>query len=138
MRVALALLCLVAVSCSQTRYHVTLPPADASPEVVAMVYLRALDAHDVSTAHALSTSKHVKTADLWLGDTDGVSHIKILGTGKDTTLVSGQYVDAVAVFTQFAQEGGDGSFGEGVQPWGYTMIRDPASGRWLINDEGFG
>ncbi|MFI6598710.1 hypothetical protein ACIBHX_20835 [Nonomuraea sp. NPDC050536] len=75
---------------------------------------------------------------MWLSDTDGISHVEILGVGKDTTLVSGHYVNAVAVFTKFAQEGGDGSFGDGVQPWDYKMIRDPASGRWLINDEGLG
>ncbi|WP_214327173.1 hypothetical protein [Nonomuraea sediminis] len=138
MRVPLALLCLVAVSCSQTRYHVALPPPSASPEVVAMVYLRALDAHDASTARSLSTSRHQSMTDMWLRDTDKVSDIKILGTRKDETVSGDRMVDAIAVATEFYHEGGDISFPDGVHPWDYLMIHDAETGRWLINDEGLG
>ncbi|GAA4582919.1 hypothetical protein GCM10023194_18870 [Planotetraspora phitsanulokensis] len=110
------------------RYWVAIPPATATPEQVTLAYLRALDAHDTSTAHALSTKAHRPETDMWLRSTTGISDINI-GDSRGEGWVT--------VATSFTTHGGDGSFVDGAL-WEYTLTKDSHSGRWLINSEGTG
>jgi hypothetical protein len=126
------------------RYAVAVPPANASPEQVAMAYMRALDAHDRTTADKLVTPGNHVGPDGWVDDTARVTNIKILGVRPDPTYYTAQgtaYRQAYQVDVSFnyqAQWWSDsqGSFPNGYHPWSYWVVWD--HGRWLIQDNGLG
>ena len=126
------------------RYAVAVPPANASPEQVAMAYMRALDAHDRTIADKLVTPDNHVDPDHWIDDTARVTNIKITGVLPDPTYYTAQgkaYRQAYQVFVSFNYQAqwwsdSEGSFPNGYHPWSYLVVWD--HGRWLIQDNGLG
>jgi hypothetical protein len=126
------------------RYAVAVPPADASPEQVALAFLRALDAHDRRTAEKLVTPGNHVDPDGWVDDTARVTNIKILGVRLDPTYGhdSGTaYRQAYQVDVSFDYQAqwwydSQASFPDGNHDWTYSVVWD--HGRWLIQDNGQG
>lgn len=91
------------------RYAVPLPAASASPRQVVLAFLRALDAHDDSTAeHLVATDNHIEP-DWWLADTASLTNMRITGLRWDVTYgqyAGGQYAHAWVVSTSGRAPGG--------------------------------
>lgn len=123
------------------RYEVPVPPADASPQQVAMAYMRALDAHDGSTAYALSTPAQRAETQIWLSETAGLTHPTTSAPVADTAeagLPRGTETVDVAVTFDYQQNWwtDDPSLGDGPTVWGYVLVHE--HGRWLVDDCGTG
>jgi hypothetical protein len=116
------------------KYAVLVPSPHASPRRVVVAYLRALDAHDTTTAQALSAPGERATTASWLNDTAGITAIKIDSVQHFTT--SPPYY----VCTDFRYSShpwtDDSSFPDGEHYWCYDLVR--RHGRWLIYDDGLG
>ena len=114
------------------KYDVPVPPASAGPGDVVRAYMRALDAHDASTARALSTSGHRSVTATWLSDTSGMKALKVSAPITEAGDVQ------VPVTFDLRQHWwtDDASMRPGHHDWSYLLVR--RSGRWLIQDEGTG
>src|ERR1700730_8611078 len=88
------------------RYAVALPPASASPEQVVVAYLRALDAHDSSTAKRLVTASF--DAGWWLESTARLTDIKVTSVQVQDNYNQAPgtpYLQAYEVDTSFTYQG---------------------------------
>jgi hypothetical protein len=137
--VALGLACLAALPAwhywpLRQKYDVPVPPPGASPRLVVLAYLHALDAHDSATAQALSATGERTTTAAWLKDTAGITATKIESVRHATA--SPPY----DVCTEFRYSShlwtSDPSFPDGQHYWCYYLSRH--HGRWLIYDDGLG
>ncbi|MHA6762581.1 hypothetical protein [Streptacidiphilus sp. PAMC 29251] len=128
------------------RYQVPMPPADATPQQVAMAYMRALDGGDQGTALALSTPDHKGEAKLWISHTAGVRDRTVTSVTADNDddlsdwRAPGEpYTQAVQVEVNFTYQkhwwSDDDSVSNGPMLWGYFLVRVPG-GRWLVSGEG--
>ncbi|MYS22527.1 MULTISPECIES: hypothetical protein [unclassified Streptomyces] len=109
-----------------------MPSAAAEPGGVVRAYMRALDAHDVATARALSTSSHRAVTGSWLADTSGMKALTV-----SAPITEGSEVQVPVTFDlhqHWWTE--DPSMPPGHHDWSYILVRQ--HGRWLIQDEGMG
>lgn len=109
----------------------SMPPADASPEDVVRAYVRAINAHDCTTARALAAG-----ADAWCGHST-LDDLRITGT-TDRTREGRPTEKVTQVLVEFTLHGGDASMGEGRHGWGYLLDRSGPRGAWRIHDQGVG
>ncbi len=116
------------------KYAVPVPPPHASPRRVVVAYLHALDAHDNTTAQALSALGERATTAFWLNDTAGITAIKIESVQHFTTSPP-YYVCAEFRYSSHPWTG-DSSFPDGEHYWCYDLVH--RHGRWLIYDDGLG
>lgn len=110
-------------------------PSDRAPAVeVVHTYLKALQAEDCETAHALRLSDDGG----WCGDITvsdyRVSAAVCAGEGG----VGEQYAQSTYVPVHFITHGGDDSLPDGWHDWGYVLVRNDNSEPWRIADEGVG
>lgn len=119
--------------------HVAMPPAGATPRQVVIGYLAALNANDPRVARALTKpgSEARAQADSWLRDLDHISDIRIHGVFSDP---DPRYHGAVDVVVDWNVDWrhSDGSTDGDMSFWDYSLASDPATGRWLIFDQGQG
>jgi len=125
------------------RYEVPMPPANASPQQVAVAYMRALDGHDSSTAYALSTPNQRSETQIWLSETAGLTHPTTsapvaLTAMTEPDIPHGTETVNVAVTFDYRQNwwSGDPSLSNGEMAWGYVLVHE--HGRWLVDDCGMG
>lgn len=117
---------------STPRYHVPVPQAGAAPDVVVRAYMRALDAHDTTTARALSTADHRAVTRTWLADTSGMKALQVSRPITDGD--SAQVAVSFDLHQHWWTD--DPSMRPGHHDWNYVLVQQ--KGRWLIQDEGTG
>ena len=110
---------------SREKYAVALPPPAASERQVVLAYLRALDAHDSSTAMALSAPSMHSITQMWLASTASITQIKIGAVQYDAQQVPGeQYTVAVDFVYHSHWWKDDPSFGDGEHLLGVLASED--------------
>lgn len=142
MRGLAALTSLAAVACGgDPSGKVALPPADASAGEVVRAYVDAIIADDLETARQLLTPAHASSVEeTWFNDVESISDLRVDRPFREKPRWSGRDVTSqvVHVPVEFTLEGGDVSLEEGPMDWGYLLVRESHSDRWLIFDEGTG
>ena len=132
---------MLATGCSGSRSRsVSLPPVTANPQRVVTAYVNALDAHDVRTARALLTPAHARLiaseVDSWFTDVKSIKHLRMSRPTIDRADPRSMRaaVSVHFVLDQYKAE----SMPNGPTNWGYTLVRQAANQRWLIDGEGMG
>jgi hypothetical protein len=116
------------------KYAVPLPAAGASPGQVVVAYLRALNAHDQTTADALSAPSEQATTASWLHSTARITSIRISSVRHFT---GGEPYQVCMDFRYSSHWWlGDPSFPDGQEYWCYYLIH--RQDRWLVADDGLG
>jgi hypothetical protein len=115
---------------------VPVPPATASARQVVLTFIRALNAHDATTAEALWVPDMAAAAQAWTRSTTSITDVKVRdggppladgGCSRDWVFVRFRYV---------GRSPANASFRDGVHVWGYDLTR--SHGRLLICDQGLG
>lgn len=116
------------------KYPVPLPAVSASPGQVVVAYLRALNAHDQTTADALSAPSEQGTTASWLHSTASITSIRISSVQHFTGSEPYQVCMNFRYTSHWWLE--DPSFPEGQEYWCYYLIH--RHDRWLVADDGLG
>ena len=121
-----------------TRGHVLLPPTSADPTSVVRVYAAALSAHDITTAKRLMTRAQAERQESYAdSEFRNVVSIENLVLANPRVTDSPPYRYAVFVPAEFdLRQREEMSMPNGHNAWGYTLVRDSPTARWLINGEG--
>ena len=114
-----------------------LPPAEVTPRQVAIAYIEAIDVHDAPTARALVTGESMSGATTYyLQKLAHVESYRITRVfGDDPSDAGGVDVD---ITWNLAWANPDYLDKDGAQVWGFILIPNQRTGRWLITDEGTG
>jgi hypothetical protein len=124
--------------------HVALPPVSANPQGVIAGYVAAINAHDLTTARALLTPTHAQLVerepDGWFTNIVSVTALKINRPFNDPLDARQRhYRYAVGMGVTFdLKQHQVMSMPNGPTVWGYILVRNSRTQRWLIADEGTG
>jgi hypothetical protein len=124
--------------------HVALPPLSASPQRVVAAYVAAINAHDTATARALLTPAYGRlTADApdsWFTNVESIKHLRLNKPFEDSNIAQTlHYRYALGMGAQFAlNQHKVLSMRNGQTTWGFWVVRNSRSQRWLIGTEGTG
>ncbi|ROS74339.1 hypothetical protein [Cellulomonas sp. PhB143] len=118
-----------------THEDVPLPPEGASPEEVVGAYVAAINGRDRETLRALSTPATAEQSEVWVGTR--IDDLTFLP--RDDAASPGPEETSADVPVTFVIRHGDASMTEGeTTGWTYLLVRDAATGRWLVQDQGQG
>jgi hypothetical protein len=123
---------------------VAVPPRNAPPEKVVMVYIDALNAHDCETAQALMIEAAKDSAAQWCKDVASLTSVDVHDHFMEPPQASGHSArDEVAnvpvTFNlSWRPFHDDGSMDEGATTWGYLLMRGSSGSAWRIFDQGTG
>jgi hypothetical protein len=141
---ALALLTLTACT-STPPQHVAVPPADASAQDVVRAYVAAVNAHDLDTAKRLLTPRWAATVakqnDGWFTNLVSITDLTVADPMPQAAADSSRldYRDVTYVPVEFTlRQRNQDSMPDGHTVWGFTLARNSATERWLIDNEGVG
>jgi hypothetical protein len=126
---------------------VAAPPGDATPEQVVATYIDALNAHDCTTAQALTAPGFGPSTSVafWCHEfaslTDVVIHDHYVDDPRANgrTDVPGETVGVGVSFTVHSRPlHVNPAMPDGPNPWGYLLTRADANSPWRIYDQGLG
>jgi hypothetical protein len=141
-----ALTLLTLTACTSTpAQHVALPPADASPQDVVRAYVAALNAHDLDTAKRMLTARRAavvaSTQDGWFTNLVSITDLTVADpvprAAADLSRQDYREVTYLPVEFTLRQRHAE-SMPDGHTGWGFTLVRNSDTERWLIDDEGVG
>jgi len=117
------------------------PPANESPRKIVAAYFAAMHAHDPAAARSLLTPawfKVVSRPGTWLR---GGANIKLLhaSRGFDYGPIDGyRHSWWVGAMFKLSKQRGIGPMEDGVNFYGYILVRNNPNEGWRIGDEGLG
>jgi hypothetical protein len=132
-------------ACGSGGEHVRLPPKSASPQRVVAAYVAAANAHDFAAALKLVTPARAQILKRTVDGSFSPNFIRItslhmskpFSDSYEARLRHYRYAVDVPVSFDLHQHQVV-SMPNGAQPWGYILVRNSPSQRWLIADEGTG
>jgi hypothetical protein len=124
-----------------------LPPVAASPQVVVLTFLQALDRHDAKLAKQLLEpgfrAEAESATDSWFTNTLSITDVEVLGSDTKydawrRPLPAG-YSEVINVSTRFVlRQRVERSMDDGDTSENFTLVRRGPGSRWLIEEIGMG